>query len=110
MVERVTHCIGHGLRPLLELLPIRRIARAVALGNAIRAHSTPLIVVARKPDFREVAELMVRSYIFGVEVTMVVDDRHLSCVVVVKTLCRRALQQEIGVVKLFHGQKVLVFI
>ena len=109
MVERVTHRVGHRLGPLLELLPIRGIARAVALGYAICSHCAPLIVVARKPYLREVAELMVARHILGVEVAVIVDDGHFCRVVVVQSLGRRALQKEIFVIKLFHGRLVFGF-
>ena len=46
MVQRVAKCLRHSLRPLLELLPVRRVARAVAFRHADRTHRPPLVVVA----------------------------------------------------------------
>ena len=105
VVERITHGIGHRLGPLFELFPVGSIlARAVTLVDAVGAHRTPLIMVALQPDLRQVVETVVRSHILGNQVAVVVDDRHFGCMIVVKTLCSRSLQQEIVVVELFHDR------
>ena len=106
MIERVTHRVRHSLGPLLELLPIRRITRAETLLDAICSHGTPLIVVTIEPYLGKVTETVVRSHILRIEVTVVVDNGHLRRMVVIQTLGRRALQQEIGVVKLFHSYDI----
>ena len=99
IVDLVQHQ-DHGLAQLVaEPLGVGH----ALLGGAVGAHNTPLIVVARKPYLREVAETVVGSHILGVEVAVIVDDGHFCRVVVVQSLGRRALQQEIRVVKLFHG-------
>ena len=104
VVKRVTHRIGNRLGPLLKLLPVGRIlARAIALIDTVRTHGAPLVVVTLEPDLREVVELVVRSHILGDQVAVVVNDRHLGCMLMVETLGCRRLQQEIVVVKLFHS-------
>ena len=103
VVEWITHRVGYGLGPLFKLLPVRSIARAVALSHAICSHCAPLVVVAIEPYLRKRAETVIRGHILGIEVAMVVDNGHLRCVIVIEALGRRALQQKIGVVKLFHG-------
>ena len=103
MVERVAHRIGNRLGPLLELLPIGRIlARAILLIDPVGAHGAPFVVVAFEPDLRQVVETVIRSHVLGNQVAMVVDDRHLGRMVVVKTLRSLGLQQEVVVVELFH--------
>jgi hypothetical protein len=103
VVERVAHRIGNRLGPLLELLPIGRIlARAILLIDPVGAHGAPFVVVAFEPDLRQVVETVVRSHVLGNQVAMVVDDRHLGRMVVVKTLRSLGLQQEVVVVELFH--------
>ena len=103
VVERVAHRIGNRLGPLLELLPIGRIlARAILLIDPVGAHGAPFVVVAFEPDLRQVVETVIRSHVLGNQVAMVVDDRHLGRMVVVKTLRSLGLQQEVVVVELFH--------
>ena len=103
VVERVAHRIGHRLGPLLELLPVGGIlARAVLLIDAVGTHGAPLVVVALEPYLRQVVETVVLGDIRGNQVAMIVDDRHLGRMVVVKALGRGGLQQEVVVVKLFH--------
>ena len=95
MVEWVTHSVGDSLGPLLKLLPVAYIAGAESLGHTVGTHSTPFVVVASEPNLSKVAEAMVACYVLGVEVAMVVDYRHLRCVVVVQPLGCGRLQQEI---------------
>ena len=83
VVERVTHSVGHSLRPLLELLPVAGIARAVTLRHAICTHRTPFVVVAIEPYLGKRTETVVGGNHRRAEVTMVVDDWHLCRVVVV---------------------------
>ena len=50
VVEGVAEGVGHGLGPLLELLPVGGVlAGAVALVDAVGAHGAPLVVVAAEP-------------------------------------------------------------
>ena len=103
VVERVAHRIGNRLGPLLELLPVGRIlARAVTLLDTVRAHGTPLVVVAFEPDLRQVLEAVVRSHVLRDQMAMIVDDRLFGRVFVIKPLRRFGLQQKILVVELFH--------
>ena len=104
VIERVAHRIGYGLGPLLKLLPVRCITRAVTLRHAICTHGTPLIVIAIEPYLRKRAETVIRGYILGIEMAVVIDNGHLRRMVVIEALGRRALQQEIRVVKLFHNR------
>ena len=66
-------------------------------------------MVAFEPDLRQVVEAVVLGDIRGNQVAMVVDDRHLGRMVVVKTLRSLGLQQEVVVVKLFHVQSICFY-
>lgn len=85
VVERVAQGVGHRLGPLLKLLPGRSIAGDVALIDAICAHGPPLVMVAGKPNFRNVAEAVVARYMPGREVAMVVDDGQTAGIAVIET-------------------------
>ena len=102
MVQRVPHAVRHRFCPLLELLPIARIACDIFLLDPVAPHRAPLVVVSSKPEFRDVSEAMVLCNLFRIEVTMVVDDGQMGCVVVIESLCCRRLQQEIFVHEGFH--------
>ena len=110
VVERVAHRIGHRLGPLLELFPVAGIlARAILLIDAVGTHRAPFVMIAFEPDLRQVVEAVVLGDIRGNQVAMVVDDRHLGRMVVVKTLRSLGLQQEVVVVKLFHVQSICFY-
>ena len=103
VIQRVTQCIGHRFSPLLKLLPVASVlTRAVLLVNAIGTHGAPLVVVAAQPKFGNALEAMVVSHHFGNKMTMVIDDGHLSRMIVVQVLSYLSLQHEIFVVKCFH--------
>src|SRR6185295_9016158 len=59
MKERVPEGFRHRSSPGLEFLEVARVARAVALGDAVRAHGAPFVVVAVEPELGEGAEAMV---------------------------------------------------
>ncbi len=110
VIQRIAHRVGNRLGPLFEFLPVGRIlAGTVTFVNTVGTHRTPLVVVTLQPDFREILELVIGSHIFGNQVAMVIDNRHLSRMFVVETLRSRCLQQEVVVIELFHVSIQVVF-
>ena len=95
VIERVAERLGNRLRPFLELLPIRRVAGAVAFVDAGRPHGTPLIVIAVEPGLRDVLEIAVLGDLLRRQVAMVVDDRQIAGVLVIELDRLIGLQQEI---------------
>ena len=77
MVERIPHCIRYGFRPFFEFFVAASVARDEFLRYAVSPHGSPLVVVASKPYFRQVVELVVFRYHFRYEMAVIVDDRHL---------------------------------
>ena len=102
MVEGVAKRVGHRLCPFLELFPVGGIAGDEVLIYTIRTHGTPLIVVTAQPQLGDAAELVVLGHHLGDEVTVVVDDGELLCVLMVEHLCGFGFQQEILVHECFH--------
>ena len=102
MIERVPHAVGHRFCPLLELLPIARVASNEFLLDPVAPHGAPLVVVSSKPEFRDARKAMILRNLFWIEVAMVVDDGQMGCVIVIEGLCSSRLLQEIFVHEGFH--------
>ena len=50
VIERVAHAVGHGLGPLLELVPVRCITGYVFLCHSVGAQCTPFVMVTAQPQ------------------------------------------------------------
>ena len=88
MIQRIAEGIWHSLSPFLEFLPIRCVCTgAVFFIYAVCSHCTPLVMVASKPQLSNALELVVLSNHFRNKVTMIIDDRHFSRMIVEKILC-----------------------
>ncbi len=75
MIERVAQRLRHRLGPGLKLLPVAARAGAVFLGDAVRAHGAPLVVIAVEPNRGKRPEFVVLRDLLGRQVAVVVDDR-----------------------------------
>ena len=95
VIKGIAERLGHDLGPLLELLPVGRVAGAVTLLDAGRTHRPPLVVVSVKPRLRKVLEPVVFGDLPRRQMTMVVDDRHVPRVLVVQLYCPVTQQQEV---------------
>ena len=103
VIQRVAQGVGNGLCPLLKLLPVGSVlTRAETLVNSIGTHGTPFVVVATQPQLGDALETMVVSYHFGNQVTVIVNDGHLSRMVVEKILCYFVIQHKVLVIELLH--------
>ena len=104
MVQGIAQGPWDGRAPGVELLPGRGVPRAQPLGNPVRPHGPPLVVIAPEPDLREVGEAVVFSDQPRREVAVVIKDGLLLCVPVVKLPRGRAVEQEIVVDEGLHGR------
>ena len=107
VIERVPHQVRHGLGPFLEGLPRTVLSPGqVILGNPVRPHRTPLVMVSvmavDQPELGDVAELDVLSDLLRNKMAMVIDDRHLLSAAVVKLPRSLRGQHEILVDKAGH--------
>ena len=103
MIQWITESIGHCLGPFLKLFPIISIlSGAVFLINSIRAHGTPLVMITSQPQLRDATELMIIGNHLRNQMTMIVDNRHFSRMIVIEFLRGGRLQEEILIHKLFH--------
>ena len=99
MVERVTQGVGHRLRPRVELLAVGGVARHKPLIDAVGPHCTPLVMVTREPDLRNVVELAVLGNLLRNQMRVVVDNRLIFCEFVVEFLRGFRFQQEVFIYK-----------
>ena len=102
VIEWVTHAVGHRLGPLLELLPVAGIARDVFLIYAVATHGPPLVMVTTQPQLCDRAETVVFCYLLRVQVTVIIYDGKMLCLLVKQLLRRLGLQQEVFVHESFH--------
>ena len=101
--DRVADAAGQGLCPLLELLTGRSIAGDIALIHAVGTHEAPLVVVAAEPDLRDGREGLVLPDFLRGDVAVIVENRHVLCIVMEELLARGGGEQEVLVVhKVLH--------
>ena len=110
VVEWVSRRQGQGFGPGLKLFPVGRLAGDRSLVHAEAAHQPPLVVVAAKPELRDVVKVPVLIDLSGVQVAMIVDDRQRGCKLVIQMLCCVIGQQKLTVHKLLHGSNVSLLI
>ena len=95
MVQRIAEQVGHGLCPLLKLFPIRRVTGDVPLIDAVGAHGAPFIMVAAQKELCNIPKLMILGNDFRIQMTVVVDNRHLFRVIVKQPPPRLVSQHKI---------------
>jgi hypothetical protein len=59
-------------------------------------------MITMEPDFRDIVENPVLGNILGGKVTMIIDDGHISRIIVKQALCCWCLKEKILVKKIFH--------
>ncbi len=105
LVDGVAHRALHGVNEG-QVLGVIVVAANHGLGRAVRAHEAPLVVIAEavvvEPDLREVLVGAVRVDLGRHEMAVVIDDRHLLGVTVVKAA--RPLRGKKEVVVEEHGR------
>ena len=87
----VVHGVADNLRKsfgeFLEFFPVGSAAGNVIFINAVGTHDAPFIMIARKPDLRDVFEMLVLKNFLGAYVTMIVDYGHFCRKIVIKCFC-----------------------
>ena len=102
VVHRVAEHPRHGLRELLEFLPVGGVAGAEALVHAVGAHGAPLVVVGAEPRLGDVVPFFVLPDFPGVEMAVKVYQRKLLRIAVVKLAREIVFEEKIVVNKFFH--------
>ena len=86
VIQGIADELGHGLGPGLELLAVAAVAGHILLIHAVGAHLTPLIVIAAQPNLCDIVELAVLINLLGIDMAVVIQNRHGLCVLVVQRL------------------------
>ena len=87
----------HRFGELDELVVPGGVARDILLLDAIRAHLAPLVVVAAQPNLRDIRPALVLGNLARRQMAVVVDDRHILGVAMVKLAGRLGGQEEVVV-------------
>src|SRR5215471_5182445 len=95
--EWVAQRKGYCLRPGQKLFIPRRIAGAELLGDTVGSHRPPFVVIAFKPDFKQIAEATVLGDVGSRKVSVVVEDGLILSIVVVQASGSLCLQKKISV-------------
>ena len=95
VVQRIPHRIRNRFGPLPELLVIASGAGYILFRNAVGPHRAPFIMVAAEPCLGNTAETVVAGDHFRIEMTVIVDDRHLRSIPVIEFDGRIGRQHEI---------------
>ena len=105
VIELIFHEARNSRSPLLELLAVGSVSRAEAFRNAVRAHGAPFVVVAVKPYLGDVGPPLIVRNLGGRQVAVIVNDRHVFGIFVVKLAGERRLQKKFIRDKTFHGSQ-----
>ncbi|MBA7710400.1 hypothetical protein ES703_119342 [subsurface metagenome] len=95
VIKWISQAAGYGLGPLLELLIITRIAGTVLFVDTIGSHCPPFVVVVVKPNLGQILELMVVGDLLSRQVAVIIVDRHLCRVLMVKGSRSLCLEKKI---------------
>ena len=95
MVKRITERRTEGGAICNELFLVRASACDKFLVNTVVAHQPPLVVVAGKPDLKNVADLTVLKDLLLGQMAMVVEYGHILCIAEIQLLCGLVHQQKI---------------
>src|ERR1700690_1301705 len=97
VIERIAERLRHGGSPGFELLERAGVTRAKTLGHAVGAQGAPFVMIAFQPDFKKVLEPAVGRDVARRKVAMIIENRLVFGVMMVKLPGRPGAQQKIFV-------------
>ena len=103
VVQRIADKLFQGLCSFLEFFPVGGVAGDVLFFHTVTAHDAPLVVVAAQPDLSDVLKPAILPDLLGIDVAVVVQDRHLGRVIMIQNLRGVVGQQEVLIHKLLRG-------
>ena len=65
------------------------------LRHAAGAHGPPFVVIAAQPHFRDGIVPLILIDLHGVDMAVVINDRHFCRVLMIKLFCRLGFQQKL---------------
>ena len=87
VIQRIADQLWKRFSPCLEFLSVGSVAGDVLFIDAVGTHLTPLVMVASKPYLGDVLELAVLADLLGIDMAVIVQNRHRLSIVMVKFLC-----------------------
>ena len=85
MIEGISDKVGHCLCKFHKLFVIvTAITCDKLLRSTVCSYLSPFIVVTSKEKLKSILEILVLRNHFGNKVAMIVDNRHILCIIVVK--------------------------
>ena len=104
MIKRISDKRGHRRAISLKFIVVRSVACDKSFAYSAGTHSSPFVVVSSEPKLGYVFITLVRSYIGGIYMTMVVDYRQIRRICVIKHLRHVRIKQKIVVHKFIHSR------
>ena len=92
VIQRISDGLFQSLRPLLEFFPVTGIPCNVAFLHTIGAHLAPFVMIAPQPYLCDILKAAVFGNLFGTDVTVVIQNRHLCRIIVIQNFRGLCLQ------------------
>ena len=102
MENRISRRIGQRSSKCHEALFIAALTGNERFRFAVLSHQPPLVMVVAQPNLGDILRGAVLPNIFGAQVTMIIDNRHMLCVLMIQPLGRLIFKQEVFIHKCFH--------
>ena len=84
----ITDCSFKSLCKGNKLVVVARAACDQILAHAVRAHQAPLVVIGSEPELCDVLKPYVVPYFARNDMAVIVNDRLLLCVFMIKLFCK----------------------
>ena len=102
MENRISRRIGQRSGKCHKTLFIAALTGNERFRFAVLPHQPPLVMVVAQPNLGDILRGAVLPNIFGTQVTMIIDNRHMLCVLMIQPLGRLIFKQEMFIHKCFH--------
>ena len=103
-VDGIAHQLGQNFGKLHVLFVVAGITGDVLLVDAKGAHTAPLVVVAAQPHLAQIFKLLVLGDLHGLQMAMVIDDRHMLCILVVEHLAGLIGEEQLFAETIIHNK------
>ena len=85
MIERIAKSVGESLGPLHEFLARVGISGDIALVNSVGSQRAPFIMITAEPEFGDVGESFIFSYLFRRKMAVIVNNGKLFGMLMIET-------------------------
>ena len=103
-VDGIAHQLGQNFGKLHVLFVVAGVTGDVLLVDAKGAHTAPLVVVAAQPHLAQIFKLLVLGDLHGLQMAMIIDDRHMLCILVVEHLAGLIGEEQLFAETIIHNK------